>query len=45
VPPRDWRLRVEDIIDAVEAIMGYVHGLSLDEFAAGRWMRSCAISR
>jgi len=36
VPPRDWRLFVSDIIDAVEAIDGFAAGLAEGEFLADR---------
>ena len=36
MPPRDWRIRIEDIIEAAAAIAGYVQGLSYEEFAGDR---------
>ena len=36
MPPRDWRIRVEDIIEAASAIAGYVQGLTYEEFAEDR---------
>jgi len=36
VPPRDWRIRVEDIIEAASAIAGYVQGLTYEAFAEDR---------
>ena len=36
MPPRDWRIRIEDIIEAADAIAGYVQGLSYEEFAGDR---------
>ena len=36
MPPRDWRLFVSDIIDAVEAIDGFTAGLAEGEFLADR---------
>lgn len=33
MPPRDWRLRVSDILSAVVRIRRYTHGLSEAEFA------------
>jgi uncharacterized protein with HEPN domain len=36
VPPRDWRIRIEDIVEAASAIAGYVQGLSHEEFAEDR---------
>jgi len=32
VPRRDWRLRVRDILDAVERIENFTRGLTLDTF-------------
>jgi uncharacterized protein with HEPN domain len=32
LPPREWRLRVEDILDAVARIEQYVNGLSFEQF-------------
>ena len=34
MPPRDWRLRVEDILDAIARIEQYVNGLSIEQFRA-----------
>jgi uncharacterized protein with HEPN domain len=34
VPPRDWRLRVRDILRAAERIQSYTSGLSQERFAA-----------
>jgi uncharacterized protein with HEPN domain len=34
VPRREWRVRLEDIIDAAERAVQYVQGLAFDEFAA-----------
>jgi len=36
VPPRDWRIRVEDIVEAASAIAGYIQGLTYEEFAEDR---------
>ena len=36
MPPRDWRIRIEDIVEAADAIAGYVQGLSYEEFAVDR---------
>lgn len=36
MPPRDWRLSVADIIDAIEAIQGYTAGLTQQEFLRDR---------
>ncbi|OIP33139.1 MAG: DUF86 domain-containing protein [Deltaproteobacteria bacterium CG2_30_66_27] len=32
MPPREWRLRIEDILEAIHKIRRYVSGLSFDEF-------------
>ena len=32
MPPRDWQLRIQDILDAIAAIGRYVQGLDLDAF-------------
>jgi uncharacterized protein with HEPN domain len=34
VPPREWRLRIEDILDAAARIARYTEGKSLAAFAA-----------
>jgi uncharacterized protein with HEPN domain len=34
LPPRDWRLRVEDILDAIARIERYVAGLTSEQFKA-----------
>jgi uncharacterized protein with HEPN domain len=34
LPPREWRLRVEDILDAIARIEQYVGGLSFEQFQA-----------
>ena len=36
MPPRDWRIRIEDIVEAASAIAGYVQGFSYEEFAEDR---------
>jgi len=36
VPPRDWRIRIEDILEAASAITRYVEGLSYERFAEDR---------
>lgn len=32
MPPREWRLRVEDIVDAISKIERYVSGLNFEQF-------------
>jgi uncharacterized protein with HEPN domain len=34
MPPREWRLRIEDILESIHKIRRYVSGLSFDEFCA-----------
>ncbi len=34
MPPREWRVRVSDIVDAAERALGYVQGLTFERFAA-----------
>lgn len=34
MPPREWRLRIEDILDAIERIQRYAAGLELASFVA-----------
>jgi len=34
VPPREWRVRLGDMIAAGERALGYVNGLTLEQFAA-----------
>ncbi len=34
MPPREWRLRVEDILDAIARIERYIQGLTFDQFQA-----------
>lgn len=32
MPPRAWRVRVEDMLEAIERIQQRVHGLDLETF-------------
>ncbi len=34
MPPRDWKLRVADILDAIDRIDAYVSGMEYEDFAA-----------
>ena len=34
MPPREWRLRVDDILEAIARIERYVTGLSFEQFRA-----------
>lgn len=36
MPPRDWRLRIEDMLDAADAIEQFVKGLDFDSFRRDR---------
>jgi uncharacterized protein with HEPN domain len=33
VPPRDWRLRIDDILDAIKKVEVYTRGMTLESFA------------
>ena len=34
MPPREWRLRVDDILEAIARIGRYVEGLTIEQFKA-----------
>ena len=34
MPPREWRLRVEDILEAIAKIERYIEGLTYEQFQA-----------
>lgn len=36
MPPRDWRFRVHDMLDSIDAVGAYVDGLTLEGFQADR---------
>lgn len=36
MPPREWRTRLDDMIKAAERALGYVQGLTYEQFAADR---------
>ncbi len=36
LPPREWTLRIEDILEAIERIEAYTAGLTFESFAADR---------
>lgn len=41
--PRDWRLRLEDLLEAIRNIQSYVRGMSFADFAADvKTIRACA---
>jgi len=50
LPPRDWRLRVDDILDAIARIEQYVSGLSFEQFRADQktvdeWAQETELSK
>lgn len=44
MPPRDWKLRIEDILDAIEKIQRYTAEMTFDKFVADE-MRLDAVVR
>ena len=36
MPPRDWKLRIKDILDAINAIQGYTESMKYKTFVADR---------
>ena len=36
MPPRAWRLRMEDMLDSIQAIEGFIDGLDFDSFRTDR---------
>ncbi len=36
MPSRDWKLRIQDILESIEAVEGYVSGMSFEEFMHDR---------
>ncbi len=34
MPPRTWRLRIEDMLEAIERIQSYAEGYTMESFAA-----------
>jgi uncharacterized protein with HEPN domain len=36
LPPRDWRLRIEDILEAAARIESYITGLTFEQFLTDR---------
>jgi len=34
MPPREWQMRLEDILEAIAKIQSYIEGMSYEEFAA-----------
>ncbi|MGB2754825.1 MAG: DUF86 domain-containing protein [Phycisphaerae bacterium] len=36
MPPRDWRMRIEDILDAIGRIQDYTRGMTFEAFSHDR---------
>ncbi len=36
MPSRDWKLRIQDILESIEAVRGYVSGMTFEEFTRDR---------
>ena len=36
MPPRDWRMRIEDILDAISRIQDYTRGMTFEAFSHDR---------
>ncbi len=36
MPHRDWRIRIHDILSAIEKIQSYTHGMTFEEFELDR---------
>lgn len=36
MPPREWRARLDDMVQAAERALGYVQGLTYEQFVADR---------
>lgn len=34
MPPRNWKLRIEDMVEAIQHIHQYIHGMDLAAFSA-----------
>lgn len=34
MPPRNWRLRIEDMLEGIEKVLRYTHGMDFDAFCA-----------
>ena len=32
MPPRNWQMRIADIIEAIEKVLSYVEGMTFDQF-------------
>ncbi len=43
MPPRDWRLRLDDMLDAAQTAISLVDGLDKDEFVGDRILVDAAI--
>ena len=40
--PRDWRVRLEDILEAISNLQTYISGMTFEEFASDRKTMSAA---
>ncbi len=36
MPPRDWKMRIKDILDAISTVQGYTKGMKYEAFVAHR---------
>jgi uncharacterized protein with HEPN domain len=36
VQPRDWRIRIQDILESIDRITGYIEGMDFEEFTNNR---------
>ena len=34
MPPREWKLRIEDMLEAIQRVQHYTQGMTLDSFSA-----------
>ena len=32
MPPRDWKMRIKDILDAISTVQGYTKGMKYEAF-------------
>ena len=45
MPSRSWKLRIRDIVDAVRTILGYVEGMTFDDFVADQRTMDAVVRR
>ena len=45
MPSRSWKLRVRDIVDAVRTILGYIEGMTFDDFVADQRTMDAVVRR